>query len=116
MVNVSPRGCPFGYNVYMEQSKLTKAEIVAEIKNRLGYSETEIRFILDEALSITSDGLSGGRTTELRGFGTFEPRLRKGREAARNPKTGETVSVNDHYVAAFRPGKELKERMWDMKS
>ncbi|MEJ5189772.1 MAG: HU family DNA-binding protein, partial [Breznakiellaceae bacterium] len=29
-----------------------------------------------------------------------------------NPKTGETVSVSSHGVAAFRAGKELKRDVW----
>jgi nucleoid DNA-binding protein len=45
-----------------------------------------------------------GKTVELRGFGTFEVKKRKGRKRARNPKTGENVAVKDHGVATFRPG------------
>lgn len=56
-----------------------------------------------------------GKTVELRGFGTFEIRVRKGRERARNPKTGEIVKVEDHGVAVFRPGKELKDSVWNVR-
>jgi nucleoid DNA-binding protein len=52
------------------------------------------------------------KTIELRGFGTFEIKKRKGRAKARNPKTGEVVSNEDHGVAVFRPGKELKVKAW----
>jgi integration host factor subunit beta len=52
---------------------------------------------------------------ELRGVGTFEVRTRKGRSKARNPKTGEIVSVEDHGVAAFRPGRELKTTAWSVR-
>ena len=52
----------------------------------------------------------------MRGFGTFELRLRKGREKARNPKTGAPVSVEPHYVAAFRSGQELKNALWELKT
>ena len=55
-----------------------------------------------------------GNTIELRGFGTFEPRLRKGRSKARNPKTGALLTVAPHYVAAFRSGQELKKSLWDL--
>ena len=58
--------------------------------------------------------MSCGSTIELRGFGTFEPRLRKGREKARNPKTGEIVSMAPHYVAAFRAGKDLKQALYSL--
>jgi nucleoid DNA-binding protein len=52
---------------------------------------------------------------ELRGFGTFEIRTRKGREKARNPKTGEVVPVQNHGVTVFRPGKDLKKKTWELR-
>ena len=58
--------------------------------------------------------LSEGKVIELRGFGTFEPRLRKGRENARNPKTGEILSSSPHYVVAFRSGRELKKSLLEL--
>ena len=45
---------------------------------------------------------------------SFEVRIRKGREKARNPKTGDVVSVDRHGVALFRAGKELKDFVWDI--
>ena len=63
----------------------------------------------------TREALEKGSTIELRGFGTFEARLRKGRSVARNPKTGEKLSVEPHYVAAFRSGQILKEKLWNLK-
>jgi integration host factor subunit beta len=55
------------------------------------------------------DAILAGKTVELRGFGTFEVKKRKGRQRARNPKTGEIVAVKDHKVAAFRPDRELNK-------
>ena len=55
------------------------------------------------------------KVIELRGFGTFEVRTRKGREKARNPKTGDLVAVDTHGVAVFRPGKELKDLVWNLR-
>jgi integration host factor subunit beta len=51
---------------------------------------------------------------ELRGFGTFEIKIRGGRQKARNPKTGEVVSVNSHGTACFRPGRDLKSAVWKL--
>ena len=66
------------------------------------------------ALKEIKKSLENGSTIELRGFGTFEPRLRKGREKAHNPKTGEILSVAPHYVAAFRAGQDLKKALWNL--
>lgn len=96
-------------------SKLTKAEIIENLHEDLGLSRTDIHRVIDELFEEIKDGLKADRTIELRGFGTFEVRTRKGKERARNPKTGATVSVNDHGVVNFRPGKELKEEIWNLR-
>ena len=96
-------------------TKLTKAEIAKEIMNIYGLDHITATKVIDTVFDTISDALIAGRTTELRGFGTFETRLRKGREVARNPKSGEKVSVEPHLVAAFRPGQRLKNELWERK-
>lgn len=98
----------------MKNAKLTKAEIIGVIGERTGYPASEIAAVINETFSVLSDALAEGRTAELRGFGTFEVRTRKGREGARNPKTGEKVTVASHGVAVFRPGRDLKDAVWDI--
>ncbi len=99
----------------MLKEKLTKAEIVESISESSGLSKKDIHRILDSFFENVKDALIEDRVVEFRGFGTFEIRTRKGRERARNPKTGEIVSVRDHGVAVFRPGKELKEAAWPLR-
>lgn len=93
-------------------TKLTKAEIIENIHDKLGMDRKDIHAIIDEFFEEIKDGLRNGQTAELRGFGTFEVRTRKEKERARNPKTGELVSVEKHGVAVFRAGKELKDELW----
>ena len=94
--------------------KLTKATIIENIHQKLGLNRTDIHQVIDELFEEIKDGLKDNRVIELRGFGTFEVRIRKGREKARNPKTGDVVSVDRHGVALFRAGKELKDFVWDI--
>ncbi|MBS7378324.1 MAG: HU family DNA-binding protein [Candidatus Ornithospirochaeta sp.] len=96
------------------QEKLTKAAIIENLHNKLGYNKDQIHVVIDELFEEIKDGLKDSRVIELRGFGTFEVRIRKGRAKARNPKTGEVVAVERHGVAIFRPGKELKDFVWDI--
>lgn len=96
-------------------SKLTKAELIENLHQKLGISRQDIHRVIDELFEEIKDGMKADRVIELRGFGTFEVKTRKGREKARNPKTGSTVSVNDHGVVNFRPGKELKEEIWTLR-
>ncbi|TVR54938.1 MAG: integration host factor subunit beta [Spirochaetaceae bacterium] len=100
----------------MASSKLTKAEIVEEIAESTGLSKKDIHTVVDLFFSQVKNALLDDKVIEFRGFGTFEIRTRKGRERARNPKTGETVSVQDHGVVVFRPGKELKEASWELRA
>ena len=97
------------------EEKLTKAAIIESLHNKLGLSRTDIHRVIDELFEEIKDGLKEDRVIELRGFGTFEVRTRKGREKARNPKTGELVAVDTHGVAIFRPGKELMDCIWDLR-
>lgn len=99
----------------MVKNKLTKAEIVEMIAESSGLSKKDIHRVLDSFFENVKDALTQDRVVEFRGFGTFEIRTRKGRDRARNPKTGEIVSVKDHGVAVFRPGKELKEAAWPLR-
>ncbi len=97
------------------EEKLTKAAIIENLHNKLGLSRTDIHRVIDELFEEIKDGLKDDKVIELRGFGTFEVRTRKGREKARNPKTGDLVAVDTHGVAIFRPGRELKDSIWDLR-
>ncbi len=96
------------------EEKLTKAAIIENLHNKLGLNRSDIHAVIDELFEEVKEGLKDNRVIELRGFGTFEVRIRKGREKARNPKTGDVVAVDRHGVAIFRPGKELKDEVWKL--
>lgn len=100
----------------MASRKLTKAEIIDSIHEKSGINRSEIHEILDQLFVELKTGLEEDRVIELRGFGTFEIRTRKGRDRARNPKTGDVVAVTTHGVAVFRPGKELKDIAWKLRT
>jgi nucleoid DNA-binding protein len=99
----------------MTENKLTKAEIIEHIYDVSGISRKDIHNVIDSFFEEVKQALEDDRVVELRGFGTFEIRTRKGREKARNPKTGEIVPVESHGVTVFRPGKELKKLAWPLR-
>jgi integration host factor subunit beta len=99
----------------MAGKKLTKAEITEHISLQTGVPEDVVHTIINGTFDALKEGLNENRTVELRGFGTFEIVTRKGRKNARNPKTGETVEVNDHGVVSFRAGKDLRQASWDLR-
>jgi len=94
--------------------KFTKADIVDAIYNKSGVNRKEIRNVVDLFIDELKAALVSNKVIELRGFGTFEIKTRKGRQKARNPKTGEIISVNSHGIVAFRPGRDLKRDVWPL--
>jgi len=98
----------------MTGKKITKVEIIDAIYEKTGINRKDIKTAVDLALEEICAALTKGAMIELRGFGTFEIRVRKGKQKARNPKTGEEVSVSSHGTAAFRAGKELRQAVWNL--
>jgi integration host factor subunit beta len=94
--------------------KVTKAELIEALHEGRALNRKDIHGLIDSLFEEIKSAILSGKTVELRGFGTFEVKLRKGRKRARNPKTGAIVSVDDHGVASFRPGRELKKAAWSV--
>jgi integration host factor subunit beta len=83
-------------------------EILSERQSLLNYRDVElaVKLILEQM----SESLSNGERIEIRGFGSFTLHHRPAR-VGRNPKSGESVSLDEKYVPHFKPGKELRDRV-----
>ena len=93
---------------------MTKKEIVKHISDDLGLTQLKVKDIVQQTFdSIVATLLREGRI-ELRNFGVFEVKRRKARKA-RNPRTGEPVNVEPKNVVTFKPGKEMEEKVRQMK-
>ncbi|MCV2874846.1 integration host factor subunit beta [Rhodobacteraceae bacterium XHP0102] len=68
--------------------------------------ERIVAAIFDEII----EAMARGDRVELRGFGAFSVKKREAR-VGRNPRTGETVSVDEKHVPFFKAGKLLRERL-----
>jgi nucleoid DNA-binding protein len=89
---------------------MTKKDMARAIAGELGVTQAQSLAIVQAVFDgIVETLLSEGRI-ELRNFGVFEVK-RRGPWRARNPKTGETVSVSARAVVAFKPGREMAERI-----
>jgi integration host factor subunit beta len=98
----------------MADGKYTKADIVESLCEKTGISRKLAQSVVDSVIVEIKKALIRNSSIELRGFGTFEVRFRKGRSRARNPKTGQEVAVTSHGTAVFRPGRELRQAVWDL--
>jgi len=92
--------------------KITKADIIDALYEKTGMNRIEIRAAVDIIFDEMKDALVKRKVIELRGFGTFEVKIRKARACARNPRTGENIETHSHGVVSFRSGKELKQAVW----
>jgi len=92
----------------MSINKKELIEIIANEQDQLPYKDIElsVKTIIESMV----DSLRKGKRIEIRGFGSFSLRYRKSR-IGRNPKSGESVNIDERYVPHFKPGKDLKERV-----
>lgn len=87
---------------------MTKRELVIEVAERLGYTQNEVSDVIQMTLDTITESLAEGNRLEIRNFGVFELKVRDAR-IGRNPRTGDTVPIDEKRVAVFKPGKALKE-------
>lgn len=91
--------------------KMTKSELIlriGELNPHLYHRDVE-RIVTTIFEEIT-DALAKRERVELRGFGAFSVKFRDARRG-RNPRTGETVAVEQKVVPFFKTGKELRDRL-----
>ena len=62
--------------------------------------------VLDAVLDSVRDLLRGRGKVAVKGFGTFERKIRKGR-AYKHPLTGESIAVADKETIMFKPSDQL---------
>jgi nucleoid DNA-binding protein len=103
-------GCDGLAGTKQKEQCMTRKEIAKKIAERLGISQ----LVALEAVQMVFDGIletlvDEGRI-ELRNFGVFAVKRRRARPA-RNPRTGENVSVPERRVVTFKPGREMEERV-----
>jgi len=91
-----------------KQPTLTKADLIAEVERTTELKRTESEEIVETIFDSIIQSLQKGDKIEIRGFGSFRTRQRRGR-IGRNPKTGAKVEVPPKKIPFFKPSKELKD-------
>jgi len=90
---------------------MIKSELVERIadQNRPLYRH-DVESIVNAILDAVIAAMARVDRIELRGFGNFSVRHRSAR-LGRNPRTGETVSVEGKSMPYFKAGKEIRRRL-----
>tara|TARA_B100000745_G_scaffold296669_1_gene242449 strand:+ start:1234 stop:1512 length:279 start_codon:yes stop_codon:yes gene_type:complete len=87
---------------------MKKKDLIDVISKKSQISRSESKLCVEVIVEELTLAIVSGEGVEVRGFGGFYKRHRKGRMGI-NPKTGEKTEVAAKFVPFFKPGKFLKE-------
>jgi integration host factor subunit beta len=90
---------------------MTKSELIQQLaENNPHLYQRDVERIVTAIFDEIGAALARGDRVELRGFGAFSVKKRDAR-AGRNPRTGDSVDVEEKHIPFFKTGKQLRERL-----
>ena len=94
---------------------LNKRDLAKILAEELGLKKTLAYRCVDVFFQALADAIIRGDRIEIRGLGSWRVKEMKPKPNARNPMTGEQVSVPARRKVTFRPGKILKKDALSLK-
>src|SRR5690242_21598007 len=85
----------------MTDSTVTKADLVEEVVRVTELPRKESEAVVETIFESIIGALQGGDRIEIRGFGSFRTRQRRGR-TGRNPKTGAKVERSEEHTSELQ--------------
>lgn len=89
---------------------MTNKEFIDKISQKTNYEIADVKEMSAALISSIVDGIAGGDTITVQGFGTFEPR-EKARRKIYNPTTKAFIVVPKKTTLSFKMSATLKERL-----
>lgn len=90
---------------------MIRSELIQKIADENPHLyQRDVERIVNTIFNEITDAMAGGNRVELRGFGAFSVKKREAR-VGRNPRTGESVQVEEKHVPFFKTGKLLRDRL-----
>lgn len=87
---------------------MNKQGLVDAVHGKLGGTKVQAEEVVDMIVNSIVDTLKKGDEVSIAGLGIFSTKMRAARQA-RNPRTGESISVAAMRVPKFRAAKALKD-------
>ncbi len=87
---------------------MNKQAIAEAVHQKLGGTKVQAEEVVDVVIDSIVNTLKKGGEVSIAGLGIFSTKTRAARQA-RNPRTGESISVPAMRVPKFRPAKGLKD-------
>ncbi|MGJ8583742.1 MAG: integration host factor subunit beta [Marinosulfonomonas sp.] len=90
---------------------MIRSELVQKIADENPHLyQRDVERIVNTIFEEIIDSMANGDRVELRGFGAFSVKKREAR-VGRNPRTGDSVQVEEKHVPFFKTGKLLRDRL-----
>lgn len=89
---------------------MTRRKLIAAVAAAEGITIKEAEMAVKTVFGSMEQALAEEDRIEIRGFGSFQVRSYQSYQG-RNPRTGESIQVNNKKLPFFKVGKELKERV-----
>jgi len=89
---------------------ITKSNLINETAISCGVTRECAKIAIEQFFDIVKDSIKAGNSLEIRGFGTFSPKLCNPR-IGRNLKTGELIPLAIHKNMSFKFSPELKTKI-----
>jgi len=86
---------------------MNKQDLVARIAQQTGATKASTAAAVDSLLQGITHALKKGEAITFVGFGTFRTTQRRAR-VAKNPRTGDAITIPKRRVVRFTAGKALK--------
>lgn len=86
---------------------MTKAEIIQNVYNKLGFSKRDSARIVESVFDIIKETLARGEKIKISGFGNFVVSTKRSRKG-RNPQTGEAIEISKRRVLTFKASQVLR--------
>ncbi|WP_255512710.1 HU family DNA-binding protein [Flavobacterium sp. GT3R68] len=93
---------------YIIRKKMTKADIVAKISEKLGLEKGDVQATVETFMEEVKNSLETGDNVYLRGFGSFIIKTRA-EKTGRNISKNTTIKIPAHNIPAFKPAKIFVE-------
>ena len=90
---------------------LIKSKLIEQIcENNPHLYLRDCERIVNVVFQEITNSLAAGVRVELRGFGAFSVQRRSSR-VGRNPRSGESVNIEEKFVVRYKSGKELRLKL-----
>ena len=94
--------------IFQKENHMNKTELCVEIAQKANLSKKDAEAALKALIDVIAKQLKEDDKVQIIGFGTFEVAKRPAREG-RNPKTGETMTIEASRSPKFKAGKAFKD-------